>query len=63
MLFSMTGFGAGSITQDDHTVQVEIRSLNSKFLELGMKLPASDASLENDIILFALVGTSIAPVL
>jgi uncharacterized protein (TIGR00255 family) len=49
MLFSMTGFGAGSITQDDHTVQVEIRSLNSKFLELGMKLPASDASLENDI--------------
>ncbi len=45
----MTGFGAGSITQDDHTVQVEIRSLNSKFLELGMKLPASDASLENDI--------------
>jgi len=49
MLFSMTGFGAGSITQDDHTVQVEIRSLNSKFLELGMKLPSSDASLENDI--------------
>jgi len=45
----MTGFGAGSITQDDHTVQVEIRSLNSKFLELGMKLPSSDASLENDI--------------
>jgi uncharacterized protein (TIGR00255 family) len=49
MLFSMTGFGAGSITQNDHTVQVEIRSLNSKFLELGMKLPVSDATLENDI--------------
>lgn len=45
----MTGFGAGRISGPSGTLSVEIRSLNSKFTEIFLKTPFSDASLENDI--------------
>ena len=35
----MTGYGAFTISSDDYKVMVEIKSLNSKFLEINMKLP------------------------
>lgn len=39
MLKSMTGFGQGQGQKDGLHINVEIRSLNSKFLDANMKLP------------------------
>ena len=39
MLKSMTGFGQSQGQKDGFHVNVEIRSLNSKFLDANMKLP------------------------
>jgi uncharacterized protein (TIGR00255 family) len=39
MVQSMTGYGAFTISSDDYKVTVEVKSLNSKFLEINMKLP------------------------
>ena len=39
MIKSMTGFGLASTDQDNTKFAVEIKSLNSKFLELNLKLP------------------------
>ncbi|MFM2375879.1 MAG: hypothetical protein RLZZ165_976 [Bacteroidota bacterium] len=37
----MTGYGAASISTKSYKISVELRSLNSKFLEVNMKLPRS----------------------
>ena len=39
MTLSMTGFGKSEFTIKDFHVNIEIRSLNSKFLDLSVKLP------------------------
>lgn len=39
MIKSMTGFGKGEATVDDKKIRVELRSLNSKQLDLSIKLP------------------------
>ncbi|MEQ9593262.1 MAG: YicC/YloC family endoribonuclease [Cyclobacteriaceae bacterium] len=39
MIKSMTGFGQTTLTADDITVSAEVKSLNSKFLDLNVKLP------------------------
>jgi uncharacterized protein (TIGR00255 family) len=36
----MTGFGKSEITIDHFNINIEIRSLNSKFLDLSLKLPS-----------------------
>lgn len=41
MIQSMTGYGAASLSSDNYKVSVELKSLNSKFLEVNMKLPRS----------------------
>ena len=40
MVKSMTGFGKGEAAQQNKKITVEIRSLNSKQLDLGLRLPA-----------------------
>lgn len=40
MLRSMTGFGQAAAMVDDGSVHVEVKSLNSKFLDLSLRLPA-----------------------
>jgi uncharacterized protein (TIGR00255 family) len=40
MISSMTGFGRAQISRDGIDVSVEIKSLNSRFLEINLKLPA-----------------------
>lgn len=40
MTLSMTGFGKSEITIDHFNINIEIRSLNSKFLDLSLKLPS-----------------------
>ncbi|HZH54035.1 MAG TPA: YicC/YloC family endoribonuclease [Sphingobacteriaceae bacterium] len=49
MIKSMTGYGAGSASDDKVKYSVELKSLNSKFLELGMRLPKAVADKELQI--------------
>ncbi|HVW96616.1 MAG TPA: YicC/YloC family endoribonuclease [Mucilaginibacter sp.] len=46
MIKSMTGYGIASIDSDGAKYTVEIKSLNSKFLELSLRLPKSLAEKE-----------------
>ena len=46
---SMTGFGKSEVAVNGKTFTAEIRSLNSKQLDLGLKCPAAYRELENDI--------------
>ena len=39
MIKSMTGFGQATSNRNDFNISVEVRSLNSKFLDLGLRLP------------------------
>ena len=39
MIFSMTGYGKGSAVKNNFSADVEIKSVNSRFLELFLKLP------------------------
>ena len=39
MIFSMTGFGKESAVKNNFSAEVEIKSVNSRFLELFLKLP------------------------
>ena len=45
----MTGFGKAEVTVNGKTITAEIRSLNSKQLDLGLRTPAAYRELENDI--------------
>ena len=49
MVLSMTGFGRGEVTQKGVTGSVELRSVNSRFLEVVARLPRSLALRENDV--------------
>ena len=46
---SMTGFGKSEVVINGKTITAEIRSLNSKQLDLGLRLPVAYRELENDI--------------
>lgn len=49
MIKSMTGFGRASGEVNGVMVTVEIRSLNSKFLELGLRMPQAFSEKEMDL--------------
>ena len=49
MLLSMTGYGRVSHTYGDKTINVEIRSLNSKYTDLRVKLPQNYREKESDL--------------
>ncbi len=49
MIYSMTGFGKASGSSKGLFFEVEIKSVNSRFLEVGMRLPASLQSREFEI--------------
>lgn len=46
MLHSMTGFGTASLTKEGKHYTIELRTLNSKQLEMNMRLPVPYKSLE-----------------
>jgi len=48
MIKSMTGYGVANLENDDYVVNVEIKTLNSKFLDLSLRSPRqfSDKELE-----------------
>ena len=49
MIRSMTGFARSIFESDEITMTVEVRSLNSKNLELNLRLPYSYRSLEDEL--------------
>ena len=49
MLRSMTGFGRFEVSKDDRKVSVEMKSVNHRYLELGIKLPRKLNFLENNL--------------
>jgi uncharacterized protein (TIGR00255 family) len=49
MIKSMTGFGQAIANYDDATVTIEVKSLNSKFLDLSMRLPKKFQDKENEV--------------
>jgi len=49
MIQSMTGFGKGEAAAGTCTASVEIRSVNSRYLEMNVKVPQSLATREMEI--------------
>lgn len=49
MIKSMTGFGRAELSSEERKVSVEIKSVNHRYLELGIKLPKKLNFLENKI--------------
>jgi uncharacterized protein (TIGR00255 family) len=49
MIHSMTGFGRAELTEGDWRCGVELRSVNSRFLEIRLKLPSGLARLEEGL--------------
>lgn len=49
MLLSMTGYGRETLNYKDKTITVEIRSLNSKFTDMRLKMPQNFKEKENDL--------------
>ena len=49
MLISMTGFGQGEASNKEHTVSVEIRTVNHRFLDYSFKLPRMLNAHERDM--------------
>jgi len=47
-IISMTGFGKSESTLNGTTCVIEVRSVNSRFLEISAKIPKNFAYLEND---------------
>jgi uncharacterized protein (TIGR00255 family) len=49
MISSMTGYGRGEVSKNRTTVAVEIRTVNSRYLEVNLRMPGSLSLRENDI--------------
>jgi len=49
MVCSMTGFGRSEIIADDRRIQVEMKSVNNRYLDLSLKMPRMFNALESDI--------------
>ncbi|MDP4174326.1 MAG: YicC/YloC family endoribonuclease [Bacteroidota bacterium] len=49
MISSMTGFGKGSAQNENFSVETEIKSVNSRYLEISLKLPKSLQNKEYEI--------------
>jgi uncharacterized protein (TIGR00255 family) len=49
MIYSMTGYGKASVSKYKTTVVAEIRSINSRFFEISLKLPSILSNYEYEI--------------
>ncbi len=49
MIFSMTGYGKSVVERNGITVEVEVKTVNSRFLDLSLRLPRSLSSRELEI--------------
>ncbi|MFM9904210.1 MAG: YicC/YloC family endoribonuclease [Pyrinomonadaceae bacterium] len=46
---SMTGFGRGSVTETDFSINVELKTVNNRFLDVSLRLASELQSLESTI--------------
>lgn len=49
MIKSMTGFGRAEVSNDDYKICVEMKSVNHRYLDLGIKMPKKFNCFEADI--------------
>lgn len=49
MILSMTGYGRGEIKKENFEVNVEIRSLNNRFLDVSVRLPKACSKEEQEV--------------
>ena len=49
MISSMTGYGKSIVTNKNFSVEVEIKSINSRYLDLSLKIPRFLADKEFEI--------------
>ena len=53
MIYSMTGFGRSEVSDDKRKITVEIKSVNNRYLDLGIKMPRKfnvfDAQIRNTL--------------
>ena len=45
-MYSMTGYGRGAVAMDGRELTIELKSVNNRFLDIGMKLPRQLSFLE-----------------
>ncbi|MGQ0541584.1 MAG: YicC/YloC family endoribonuclease [Blastocatellia bacterium] len=43
---SMTGFGRGSAVETDHSITIELKTVNNRFLDISLRMPGETQSLE-----------------
>ncbi|MBQ7278230.1 MAG: YicC family protein [Clostridia bacterium] len=46
-MYSMTGYGKGSLSREGRELTVELKSVNNRFLDIGLKLPRQLSFLED----------------
>ena len=49
MIKSMTGYGRAELANDDLKITVEIKSVNNRYLDIGIKMPRQLGMLESAI--------------
>lgn len=49
MLMSMTGFGTGAVHNENCAARVEVRAVNSRFLDISLHLPHGLAAIEDSL--------------
>jgi uncharacterized protein (TIGR00255 family) len=49
MIYSMTGYGKGSAGNENLTVDIEVKSVNSRYLDISLKIPSSLMILEYEL--------------
>ena len=49
MILSMTGYGKGIVETPSYTIEAEIKSLNSRYFELSIRVPRNLAHKEFEI--------------
>ena len=49
MIFSMTGFGRATVQMNDQVYAIELKSLNSKQLDLNLRIPSILKTIEMDV--------------
>lgn len=48
-MYSMTGYGKGIASADGKTITIEIKTVNHRYLDLGLKMPRSFLFLEDTV--------------
>ena len=48
-MYSMTGYGRGTASLEGRELTIELKSVNNRFLDIGMKLPRQLSFLEDGL--------------